>query len=122
MRQGVAYSLIALNLFLLGVLVALIIVVAAIRDDVKTSAVSANVGCKRANVQRDAMRFLLVARVHDSQLIAGSSTNKEISAYFGQQAKDAQRKLDALLASASLTFANKRDPFLIDCDLSFPLP
>ncbi len=122
MRQRTAYGLMGLNLFLLGVLVGLILVVAGIRSDVKQSAASANLGCKRANVQRDATRFLLLARVHDSQLIASSSTNKEIADYFKAQQADSQMKLNSLLASAALTFPLDNDKFLIDCDKSFPLP
>ncbi len=129
MRVGVAYLLIALNIAVLLATAAVAIYVSSLRDDVtstaeglKQTAVSQNLGCKRANTQRDATRFLLEARVHDSDLIASTSTNKEIGEYFAGQSSGAQMKLDALLASAALTIPNKDDPFLINCDLSYPLP
>ncbi len=122
MRIRTAYGLIGLTVLMLVILVVLIMIVGKIRFDVKESAQSTNLACKRANVQRDATRFLLLARVHDAELIASSSTNKEIAEYFAGQEMEARKKLAALLASASLTYPNPNDPFLIDCDRSFPLP
>ncbi len=129
MRAGVAYLLVGLNVAVLLATAAVALYVSSLRDDVTSTAkgleqtaISQNLGCKRANKQRDATRFLLEARVHDSELIASTSTNKEIGEYFAGQSADAQMKLDALLASAALTIPNSKDPFLINCDLSYPLP
>lgn len=122
MRRKTLYLLIALNMVVLGLNVIGVIVLRNLRADVRQSAISVNVGCTRANVQRDAARFLLRARVHDAKLIARTSTNKPIADYFGDQVKQAQAKLDALLASARSTFPDAKDPFLVDCDKSYPLP
>ncbi len=129
MSRFAVYWLIALNMAVLLASVGVAVYVSSLRHDVnatveglKQTAISQNLGCKRANKQRDATRFLLEARVHDSDLIAKSSTNAEIASYFKGQKDDAQMKLDALLASAALTVPNAKDPFLIDCDKSYPLP
>ncbi len=136
MSRVAVYWIIGLAVVVLLANVGVAVYVSSLRDDVnaaakaaddtadglKQTAKSQNLGCKRANTQRDATRFLLEARVHDSDLIANSSTNAEIAAYFKGQSKDAQMKLDALLKSAALTIPNKDDPFLINCDLSYPIP
>lgn len=122
MRKFTPYFLICLNVVVLSLLIGLLVYVGNLRDDVRTTALSQNLGCRRANVQRDAMRFLLLARVHDAKLIHDTGTNKEIADYFGRQAVEAQAKLDALLASAALTFPLDNDKFLVDCDRTYPLP
>lgn len=122
MRRFAQYWLIGLNLLLLVALVVLLAYVAGLRDDLRETAKAQYTGCKRGNVSRGAVRFLLDARVHDAKLIESTSTNPPIAAYFGGQATEAQQRLDALVDAARLTFPDPKDRFLVDCDKSYPLP
>lgn len=121
-RLSVLYILIFLNLIVLLGNVIGAIVLGNLRDDVRQSAVSVNTGCHRGNVQRDSVRFLLKGRLHDSQLVASASTNAVIKDYFADQAVVAQKKLNAAIAASAATFPDPKDPYLVDCDKSFPLP
>ncbi len=122
MRQVTVYWLVALNICMLVANVALALYVSSLRNDVASTVKSQNVGCKRANVQRSAVKFLLDGRIHDGLLVSSTAKNAIIADYFKFQARDAQKKLDELLAASKLTVPDERNPYLVDCDKSYPLP